>query len=32
MDHFRTTFAATWKFEPDQDAIRIVSMGADVAL
>jgi hypothetical protein len=29
--HFRTTFAATWKFEPDQDAIRIVPMGADVA-
>ena len=22
MDHFRTTFAATWKFEPDQDAIQ----------
>lgn len=31
MDHFRTTFAGTWKFEPDQDAIHIVPMGADVA-
>jgi hypothetical protein len=31
MDHFRSTFAATWKFEPDQDAIRIVPIGADVA-
>ncbi len=31
MDHFRTTFEATWKFEPDQDAIRIVPMGPDVA-
>jgi hypothetical protein len=31
MDHFRTTFSATWKFEPDQEGIRIVPMGADVA-
>jgi hypothetical protein len=31
MDHFRTTFAATWKFEPDQDAIRIVPIGPDTA-
>jgi hypothetical protein len=31
MDHFRTTFAATWKFEPDLDAIRIVPLGVDVA-
>jgi hypothetical protein len=31
MDHFRTTFAATWKFEPDQDAIRIIPLGPDVA-
>jgi len=30
-NHFRTTFAGTWKFEPDQEAIRIVPMGADVA-
>ena len=31
MDHFRSTFAGTWKFEPDQDAIRVVPVGADVA-
>ncbi len=31
MDHFRTTFAGTWKFEPDQDSIRVVPMGPDVA-
>lgn len=31
MDHFRTTFTATWKFEPDQDAIKIVPLGTDVA-
>lgn len=31
MDHFRKTFTATWKFEPDQDAIRIVPLGPDVA-
>ena len=31
LDHFRTTFTATWRFEPDQDAIRIVPIGADVA-
>jgi len=31
MDHFRTTFTGTWKFEPDQGAIRIVPMRADVA-
>jgi SnoaL-like domain len=31
VDHFRTTFAGTWKFEPDQDAIRITPIGADVA-
>jgi hypothetical protein len=31
MDHFRTTFTATWKFEPDQDAILIIPIGADVA-
>lgn len=31
MDHFRTTFAGTWKFEPDERSIRIVPLGTDVA-
>jgi hypothetical protein len=31
MDHFRVTFSATWKFEPDQEATRIVRISADVA-
>jgi hypothetical protein len=31
LEHFRTTFLGTWKFEPDQNAIRIVPIGADVA-
>ena len=31
LDHFGKTFTATWKFEPDQDAIRIVPLGPDVA-
>jgi hypothetical protein len=31
MDHFRVTFSATWKFEPDQEATRIVPISADVA-
>src|SRR5271155_3853850 len=31
MDHFRKTFTATWKFEPDQGTIRIVPLGPDVA-
>lgn len=31
LDHFRTTFAGTWRFEPDQDAIRVIPLGPDVA-
>jgi hypothetical protein len=31
IEHFRTTFLGTWKFEPDHEAIRIVPLGADVA-
>jgi hypothetical protein len=31
MEHFRTAFQATWKFEPDQDAMRIVPLGPDAA-
>jgi hypothetical protein len=31
IDHFRTIFAGTWRFEPDQSAIRVIPLGADVA-
>jgi hypothetical protein len=31
IDHFRTTFAGTWRFEPDEEAIRIMPLGPDVA-
>jgi hypothetical protein len=31
MEHFRIVFLGTWKFEPDQEAMRIVPMSADVA-
>jgi hypothetical protein len=31
MNHFRTTFTGTWRFEPDQSAIRVMPLGADVA-
>ena len=31
MDHFRKTFTSTWRFEPDQGAIRIFPLGPDVA-
>lgn len=31
LAHFRTTFTGTWKFEPDQDAIRVVPLGLDTA-
>ena len=31
IDHFRTIFAGTWRFEPDQDAIRVMPLGPDVA-
>jgi len=30
MDHFRTTFAASWKFEPDHDASPVVPLGSDL--
>jgi hypothetical protein len=29
--HFRTIFTGTWRFEPDQDAIRVIPLGPDVA-
>ena len=29
VDHFRTVFAGTWRFEPDEDAIRILPLGPD---
>lgn len=31
LDHFRTIFAGTWRFEPDQDAIRVMPLGPDTA-
>ena len=31
LDHFRTIFAGTWRFEPDPSAIRIMPLGPDVA-
>lgn len=31
IHHFRTIFAGTWRFEPDQDAIRVMPLGPDVA-
>jgi len=31
IDHFRTIFAGTWRFEPDLDAIRIMPLGPDAA-
>jgi hypothetical protein len=31
LAHFRTIFAGTWRFEPDEDAIRVIPLGPDVA-
>ncbi len=31
LDHFRTMFTGTWRFEPDQSAIRVIPLGPDVA-
>ena len=31
VDHFRTVFAGTWRFEPEEDAIRVVPLGLDTA-
>jgi hypothetical protein len=31
LNHFRTIFAGTWRFEPDESAIRVVQLGPDVA-
>jgi hypothetical protein len=31
IDHFRTVFAGTWRFEPDETAIRILPLGPDTA-
>lgn len=30
IDHFRTIFAGTWRFEPEEDLIRITPLGPDV--
>jgi hypothetical protein len=31
LDHFRKTFTGTWRFEPDQSAIRVTPLGPDAA-
>jgi len=31
LDHFRAIFAGTWRFEPDEEAIRVMPLGPDVA-
>lgn len=31
VDHFRAVFAGTWRFEPEEDAIRVLPLGPDVA-
>jgi hypothetical protein len=31
LNHFRTIFAGTWRFEPDESAIRVIQLGPDVA-
>jgi hypothetical protein len=31
IDHFRAAFAGTWRFEPDEAAIRVMPLGPDVA-
>jgi hypothetical protein len=31
MDHFRTIFDGTWRFEPDLDAIQVIPIAAGVA-
>ena len=31
IDHFRAVFSGTWRFEPEEDAIRVLPLGPDVA-
>ena len=31
IDHFRSVFTGTWRFEPEAEAIRIMPLGPDVA-
>lgn len=31
VDHFRTVFAGTWRFEPVENEIRVLPLGPDVA-
>jgi len=31
LEHFRTVFKGTWRFEPDLSAIRVIRISADVA-
>ncbi len=30
IDHFRTVFAGTWRFEPEESEIRVLPLGPDV--
>ena len=31
LEHFRTIFKGTWRFEPDESAIRVIPISTDVA-
>jgi ketosteroid isomerase-like protein len=31
LNHFRTIFAGTWRFEPDESAIQVIQLGPDAA-
>lgn len=31
LEHFRAVFTGTWRFEPDEDALRIMPLGPDAA-
>ncbi len=31
IEHFRAVFTGTWRFEPDEEAIRIMPLGPDAA-
>ena len=31
IDHFRTVFTGTWRFEPDEEAIQVMPLTPDVA-
>jgi hypothetical protein len=31
IEHFRKTFAGTWRFKPDRSATRVIPLGPDIA-